>query len=101
MCRINLLIVALVTVTIGASSSMDDTRTDSGQEVVPLKMGSNTIPFQHRRHQIKLNSECFHCHKTVIGKIDNWGKESAHTICIACHDLYDNGPVECKGCHTK
>ena len=37
----------------------------------------------------------------TTGKIAGWGKESAHTICIPCHDLDDKGPVECHQCHKK
>jgi hypothetical protein len=72
-----------------------------GPEVINLKMGAMSLTFQHKKHQKDLNNECFHCHATVNGKIDNWGKETAHKICIACHDLYDKGPVECHQCHKK
>ncbi|KAB0663543.1 cytochrome c3 family protein [Oryzomonas japonica] len=72
-----------------------------GPEVINLKMGVMVLPFQHRKHQKDLNNECFHCHTRESGKIDNWGKDTAHKICISCHDLYDKGPVECQQCHKK
>jgi hypothetical protein len=72
-----------------------------GPEVINLKMGVMIAPFKHSKHQKLLNNECWHCHKTTKGKIDDWGKETAHTICIACHDLYEKGPIQCRECHKK
>lgn len=72
-----------------------------GPAVIDLKMGKETIKFQHLEHQKRNNNECFHCHKPQEWKIKTWDKEVAHQVCIACHDLNDKGPVECKGCHTK
>lgn len=74
--------------------------TNNGAAVIDLKMGKTVIKFHHKQHQEKLKNECFHCHKTELGKIDGWNEEKAHVICIACHDLYDKGPTECKGCHA-
>lgn len=74
---------------------------DPGPEVINLKMGVMSLSFQHKKHQKDLNNECFHCHAHENGKIDNWGKDTAHNLCISCHDLYDKGPVECHQCHTK
>lgn len=73
---------------------------NAGPEIIELKMGKKTVIFQHRKHQISTNNECFHCHKPQEWKIKKWDKEVAHQICIACHDLYGKGPVGCKGCHT-
>ncbi len=69
----------------------------SGPEVINLKTG--LVPFPHWKHQISNNSECFNCHKAEGGKIGDWGKETAHDLCISCHDLNEKGPVECKQCH--
>lgn len=77
-----------------------DTPQNPGPAVIELKMGTKTLPFQHRKHQQRNNSECFHCHKPQEWKIKEWDKEVAHQICISCHDLNEKGPVECKGCHT-
>jgi hypothetical protein len=84
-----------------SSTAMAAPPTNLGPEVINLKMGVMIAPFTHRKHQKLLNNECWHCHKTVNGKIDDWGKDTAHTICIACHDLYEKGPVECRACHKK
>jgi hypothetical protein len=78
-----------------------ETPDNIGPDVIKLKMGDKTLIFQHRKHQASNNNECFHCHKPQEWKIAKWDKEVAHQICIACHDLNDKGPVECKGCHTK
>ena len=71
-----------------------------GPEIIKIKMGEHSLDFKHRMHQKLNNSECFHCHKPQEWKIKKWDKEVAHEICIACHDLNDRGPVECKGCHS-
>ena len=70
-----------------------------GPEVINLKNGTTPLPFSHRKHQKLQSSECFHCHKADKWKIDNWGKEVAHEMCISCHDLNDKGPIKCESCH--
>ena len=77
-----------------------ETPPNAGPEIINLKMGEKAVVFQHKKHQQYTNNECFHCHKPQEWKIKKWDKEVAHEICIACHDLYEKGPVECKGCHT-
>ena len=84
-----------------ASAAVAETPRSKGPEVITLKMGSTDLPFKHWSHQKSLNDECFHCHNTKIGKIDGWGKDTAHKICIACHDLEDKGPVACRQCHSE
>jgi hypothetical protein len=71
-----------------------------GPEIIKFKMGDLYLNFQHWKHQKSTNNECFHCHNPQEWKIKEWDKEIAHQLCIACHDLNDNGPVECKGCHS-
>lgn len=71
-----------------------------GPDTIKLKMGDKSMNFQHWKHQKNNNEECFHCHKPQEWKIRKWDKEVAHQVCIACHDLNDKGPTECKGCHT-
>lgn len=74
----------------------------AGPEVIKLKTGVEPLPFAHWKHQLTNGSECFHCHKGAEGgKIEGWGKEAAHGLCIPCHDLNEKGPVECKQCHKK
>lgn len=72
-----------------------------GPEKISFKMGAISLEFQHKKHTESLRGECFHCHKSENGKIDGWGKETAHTLCIPCHDINDKGPVECNQCHGK
>jgi hypothetical protein len=95
------LLAVLISTTVMAAGT-SETPKDLGPENISFKMGIVVLPFQHRLHQKRLNNECYHCHdKSGPGKIKGWGKESAHTICIACHDLDDKGPVECLHCHKK
>jgi predicted CXXCH cytochrome family protein len=86
---------------LASTTAFADTPKGAGPEVINLKMGLMQLPFQHWKHQAFNNSECFHCHKAEGGKIEGWGKETAHNLCIPCHDLNDKGPVECKQCHKK
>lgn len=83
------------------TAALADTPKNIGPEVINLKMGVMILPFQHRKHQINQNNECFHCHKADKWRIEGWGKEVAHQICISCHDLNEKGPVECHQCHKK
>ena len=95
------LVLGLLSITTVSTAAPTDTAKNNGPEVINLKMGDAELPFKHWSHQKSLNNECFHCHNTKIGKIDGWGKETAHKVCIACHDLEDKGPVACRQCHTK
>ena len=96
------LMLALLAISGGSATVLADPPKNGGPEVIDFKMGVMVLPFTHRKHQTVLNNECFHCHgKRGAGKIDGWGKEAAHTICIPCHDLEEKGPTECKQCHKK
>lgn len=77
------------------------TSDNNGPAIINLKMGVMVLPFNHLKHQKDLKNDCFQCHATKIGKIDGWGKETAHKICIACHELEDKGPTDCRQCHKK
>jgi predicted CXXCH cytochrome family protein len=72
-----------------------------GPEFINLKMGNMDLQFRHWQHQTSAQNDCFNCHKTKIGQIDDWGEASAHKICIPCHDLENKGPVLCRECHNK
>lgn len=72
-----------------------------GPEVMNFKMGTMVTPFQHWKHQKLAKDDCLHCHDRRGEKIKGWGEESAHKICIPCHDLDDKGPVKCHECHDK
>jgi hypothetical protein len=97
---IPLLAGLLVTFGIAATVLAEPPR-DPGPEVINLKMGVMVLPFTHAKHARNLNNDCLHCHTRKIGKIEGWGKDTAHKICIPCHDLEDKGPVECHQCHKK
>lgn len=92
--------VSLLIIGIPFSLCAADIPENIGPEIIQLKMGPKVQIFQHRKHQNSNKNECFHCHKPQEWKIKKWNKEIAHEVCIACHDLNDKGPVECKGCHT-
>ena len=95
------LVFGLLSMTTLASAAVTEAPANKGREVINVKMGDMELPFQHWKHQSSLNNECYHCHNTKIGKIDGWSKETAHQICIPCHELEDKGPVTCLQCHPK
>jgi predicted CXXCH cytochrome family protein len=95
------LILGLLSIATVSVAALPENPKNNGPEVIMLKMGDMNLAFKHWQHQKSLNGECFHCHNTKIGKIDNWGKDTAHKVCIACHDLEDKGPVACLQCHPK
>lgn len=72
---------------------------NNGPQMIKLKMGKETIEFTHHKHQKAVKNQCWECHKKESGKIENWSEETAHKLCIPCHDLNEKGPVSCKGCH--
>lgn len=96
-----LLLGALLSSTIVYSTALAAAPKGAGPDVINLKTGSVQLPFQHWKHQVYNGSECSNCHKGEGGKIEGWGKEAAHTLCIPCHDMNDKGPVECKQCHKE
>jgi len=95
------LVLGLLSITTVSSAAVQGNPAIKGPEVIKLKMGDTVLPFKHWVHQKNLNNECFHCHNTKIGRIDDWGKDTAHKVCIACHELEDKGPVTCPQCHPK
>ncbi len=101
MTKMLLLTVLLTSFFVCSTAYAGSTPQGAGPEVIHMKMGAVQLPFQHWKHQVNNGSECFHCHKADGGKIKGWGKETAHELCIPCHDLNDKGPVECKQCHKK
>ena len=72
-----------------------------GPDVIKFKMGAKTVDFSHYKHQKLVNNQCWECHDKKLGVIDNWSEATAHKLCIACHDLHEKGPIECKECHKK
>jgi hypothetical protein len=101
MLKKNLLVLAALLLAANSSAVGAQTIEKNGREIIKLKMGDSTLSLDHWKHQRTLNNECFHCHSTQVGKISDWNKETAHKVCIACHDLEEKGPVTCKQCHPK
>jgi predicted CXXCH cytochrome family protein len=98
----SLVMAAAVTVIAGAVAyAAEKPPQDKGREVMVFKMGIMELKFQHWKHQSLVKNDCQACHKRGIGVIDDWGKETAHRVCIPCHDLENKGPVQCHDCHGK
>lgn len=95
-----LIVVMLLLVGL-CSAALADLPKNQGPDIINLKMGVMVLPFTHAKHIQALKDDCLHCHTGKIGKIEGWGKDTAHKICISCHDLDEKGPVECKQCHRK
>jgi len=95
-----MLVLLALSFTAISGAALAESPKQNGPETITFKMKDLELPFKHWRHQKSLNGECFHCHSTTIGKIDGWGKDTAHKLCVSCHELEDKGPV-CRQCHTK
>lgn len=66
-------------------------------DILTFRLG---VEFDHKAHQTEKVAICTVCHEERIGKIDGFGKEWAHRICINCHDLRNGGrPTLCSVCH--
>ena len=97
--KLTISIILLLFLTGVPVSVLAENPAHSGPEVIKLKMGDLMLPFKHWAHQKFLEKQCSPCHVSKIGKIENWGKETAHALCITCHESRHKGPVECKQCH--
>lgn len=60
----------------------------------------NGMKFNHALHQTEKVGICSACHEQEPGKIVGFGKEWSHKNCIECHDIFKEGPTNCRGCHT-
>lgn len=68
--------------------------------VLPGKQAGD-VKFTHQKHQEALHS-CQPCHSSEAGgKIQDFGKESAHKLCKDCHVQKEAGPTTCSGCHKQ
>ncbi len=67
----------------------------------PAKMGD--VQFNHKKHQEFVKGDCKTCHAKKPGKIEGFGKDMAHKLCIDCHKTKSKGkgPTSCKACHKK
>jgi hypothetical protein len=66
-----------------------------------LTAKNGDVTFQHAKHtQLK----CETCHATAAGgKIEGFGKDKAHGLCVECHkkDTTGKAPTKCTDCHKK
>lgn len=67
-------------------------------ELIRLPASEGEVKFPHKKHQ-GMFDDCLICHEKGPGKIENLGKEWAHTACTGCHRELQKGPIECTGCH--
>jgi len=57
------------------------------------------VTFNHKTHA---SQKCETCHATAAGgKIEGFGKDKAHALCIECHKKEAKGPTKCADCHKK
>ncbi|MBT0653767.1 cytochrome c7 [Geomobilimonas luticola] len=65
---------------------------------LPAKNGN--VTFNHKKHQ-EVAKDCKACHEKGPGKIEGFGKDSAHKLCKGCHEEKKAGPTKCGECHKK
>jgi predicted CXXCH cytochrome family protein len=72
----------------------------TGPETITLQAKPGNVTFPHKAHQGKL--KCETCHATAAGgKIEGFGKDKAHALCVECHKKEAKGPTKCADCHKK
>ena len=69
-------------------------------DVITLPAKNGDVKFSHKKHQ-QLLKDCKACHAKTPGKIDGFGKDAAHKLCIGCHKAKKAGPANCGECHKK
>ncbi len=82
-----------------ATTVFSATQPDPGPGVIDLRNGSKVLVFPHRNHQSLYRGKCHVCHTPDGFKMQNWGKEIAHDLCITCHAQKSHGPSQCVECH--
>ena len=99
--RLALLLFSGLLISCTSSIAATEVPQNRGREFVEFKPGIMILPFNHWKHQAFAHNDCFSCHKTKIGKVDDWGKKVAHKTCIPCHELENKGPAKCGECHNQ
>ena len=93
-----ILLLSLIGVT---ASVFAEIPMEAGPKIIEFKMGDLVLHFKHWHHQKSLDNKCSLCHTTYkSGKIENWNKETAHALCISCHETRKKGPTDCQRCHN-
>ncbi len=65
-----------------------------------LEAKPGNVTFPHKAHADKM--KCESCHASAAGgKIEGFGKDKAHGLCIECHKKEAKGPAKCAECHKK
>jgi predicted CXXCH cytochrome family protein len=67
----------------------------------PAKNGM--VIFYHNNHVNEVKGDCTVCHDKTPGRIQDFGRDYAHRICIDCHKDPNGaeGPTKCDECHKK
>jgi predicted CXXCH cytochrome family protein len=66
---------------------------------IKLEAKNGAVTFQHKTHA---TLKCTTCHATDAGgKIEGFGKDKAHALCVECHKKEAKGPQKCAECHKK
>ena len=62
---------------------------------------NGNVTFPHKAHSDK-KIACTACHADAKGgKIEGFGKDKAHGLCVECHKKEAKGPQKCAECHKK
>jgi predicted CXXCH cytochrome family protein len=68
---------------------------------ITLNAKPGNVTFPHKAH-IDRGLKCEGCHGTPAGgKIEGFGKDKAHGLCVECHKKEAKGPTKCADCHKK
>jgi len=74
-------------------------------DVITFPAKNGDVKFEHKKHQELMKKDCKVCHVKKIGKMEGFGKDTAHKLCWDCHKSKSKGkgpiPPKCTGCHKK
>ncbi len=69
---------------------------------ITLNAKPGNVTFPHKAHIDRVKGDCKTCHATPAGgKIEGFGKDKAHALCVECHKKEAKGPTKCADCHKK
>jgi predicted CXXCH cytochrome family protein len=72
---------------------------DAPAAPITLNAKNGNVTFAHKTHA---SVKCEVCHATPAGgKIEGFGKDKAHALCVECHKKEAKGPAKCAECHKK
>lgn len=70
-------------------------------DVITFPAKNGAVQFNHKKHEELVKKNCKTCHEKAPGKMEGFGKDKAHKLCLDCHKSQGKGPVTCKECHVK